>query len=72
MDTRRKTYSVREAAEVIGISTPKTYDLCHAQGFPAIFIGRRIVIPVDRLHAWLDAEAEKGLAGRRTNIEVEE
>lgn len=58
----RKTYSVQEAAKVVGISAPRMYDLVHSQGFPAIFIGKRIIIPRDKLHQWIDAEAEKGYA----------
>jgi len=57
-EVESKTYSVREAAKVLGISLPKVYDLCHAKGFPAIRIGNRIVIPKDRLHQWLDDQLE--------------
>lgn len=63
MEAIRKTYNVEEAAKVLGISRPKMYDLAHARGFPAIFIGRRIVIPVEKFHQWLDDEAEKGYLG---------
>ena len=53
----RKTYNVQEAAMVLGISVPKTYQLCQAKGFPAVRLGARIVIPIDRLDAWLNEQA---------------
>ena len=58
MNTERKTYKVEEAAKVLGISRPRMYDLAHSQGFPAIFIGKRIVIPIDQFHRWMDMQTE--------------
>lgn len=58
MTIERKTYNVSEAARVLGISRPKMYDLCHSRGFPAIFLGRRIVIPAEKFHTWMDEAAE--------------
>ena len=63
MEVVRKTYNVKEAAKVVGISVPKMYDLCHARNFPAIFLGRRIVIPMDKLHEWLETKASEGWGG---------
>lgn len=56
MDINKKTYSVEEAAKVLGISTPKLYQLCHSDGFPAVRLGSRIVIPIDNLDKWLDEQ----------------
>lgn len=58
------TYTVPEIAELIGISTPKAYELVCLDGFPAIRIGRRIVIPKEEFKAWLGAEA-RGEHGRQ-------
>lgn len=55
----RRTYNVAEAARVLGISVPKVYDLCHSRDFPAIFLGKRIIIPKDRFHEWIDEAANK-------------
>ena len=61
--TERKTYKVVEAAKVLGVSTPTMYELYHAKnGPPALFIGRRIVIPVGSFHEWINREAEKSRA----------
>ena len=56
MDIQKKTYNVQEAAKVLGISVPKLYQLCQAEGFPAVRLGTRIVIPIDRLDRWLNAQ----------------
>ena len=48
------TYTVKEAAEAIGVSLPIAYELCSQEGFPAVRVSsKRIVIPVDALNAWL-------------------
>lgn len=39
------TYKPKEAAKVVGVSTPVMYDLRKRADFPAIHIGRAIVIP---------------------------
>jgi excisionase family DNA binding protein len=60
----RRTYTVVEAAQVVGVSRDRMYRLCHAEGFPAIFVSpRRIVIPKCKLHEWLEKEAEKSITG---------
>ena len=51
--------SVREAAELLGISTPLMYQLTHVEGFPAFHIGTRTVISRARLTEWVDAQAAK-------------
>ena len=47
--------NVRELAAVLGISKSAAYTLTHIKDFPVIRLGKRIVIPRDRLKAWLDA-----------------
>ena len=46
--------AVRVAA-VLGISRAGAYELVHSEGFPALKIGSRIVVPKDRLWEWIDA-----------------
>ena len=49
------TLSVEQAAEVLSISTVSLYKLIKKdKTFPAINMGRRIVIPKDNLKKWLD------------------
>jgi len=51
------TITVEEMANVVGVSRPKAYELIHKEGFPAVRIGRRIVIPIDGLKRWLEEQA---------------
>ncbi|MCD8116871.1 MAG: helix-turn-helix domain-containing protein [Oscillospiraceae bacterium] len=53
----------KEAAALIGVGVNRIYQLCHRADFPAVWIGRTCVIPVDGLRRWLDAQAEGGAAG---------
>ena len=45
--------SVPEVAAVLGISRAGAYELARSEGFPALRIGTRIVIPKDELREWI-------------------
>ena len=47
--------NVVQVAAVLGISRAVAYELVHSEGFPALKIGSRIVVPKDRLREWIDA-----------------
>ncbi len=47
--------NVVQVAAVLGISRAGAYELVHSEGFPALKIGSRIVVPKDRLQEWIDA-----------------
>ena len=47
--------TVEEIRDVLHISRTRAYEIIHADDFPAIWLGRRCVIPRDRFLAWLDA-----------------
>lgn len=47
------TMNVKEMAQVLGISLPKAYDLANREDFPALRLGRRIVIPKAEFKEWL-------------------
>lgn len=48
--------SLKEAAEMMGVSLSTVRKLCAETDFPAIRVSpRRIVVPVDALKAWLNA-----------------
>lgn len=56
MSTEKLTYSVEELARSLGISKPVAYELIKREGFPAIRVSeRRIIIPVEALRTWLNA-----------------
>ena len=49
----KMTLSVNEAAELIGISRPKVYDLLRDGTLPCIHVGKKIVIPRQAVIDWL-------------------
>jgi excisionase family DNA binding protein len=50
------TYSVPEAAALLGISSWAAYEAIKRGELPARKIGRRIVVPKIQLDAWLSAK----------------
>ena len=53
------TLSANQVAQVLGISRANAYTLMHSKGFPTIQIGKRMVVPKNKLIEWM----EKQLAG---------
>ena len=51
--------SVPEMAAALGISRAGAYELARSEGFAALRIGNRIVIPKDKLQEWVDKQIEK-------------
>ena len=51
--------SVPEMGAALGISRAGAYELVRSEGFPALRIGTRIVIPKDKLQEWVDKQTEK-------------
>lgn len=48
-------YTVKEAAELCGMSVDMVYELCRRNAFPHIRVSeRRIIVPRRRLEAWLN------------------
>ena len=50
------TLSAPQVAEVLGISRANSYTLMHSVGFPTLTIGKRMVVPKDKLLAWMDEQ----------------
>lgn len=50
-------YNLAQAAEAANVSEPTMRHLVNTEGFPAIRIGRRWVIPVEAFNAWLNQQA---------------
>ena len=51
--------SVPEMGAALRISRAGAYELARSEGFPALRIGTRIVIPKDKLQEWVDKQTEK-------------
>ena len=47
--------NVVQVAAVLGISRAGASELVHSEGFPALKIGSRIVVPKDKLREWIGA-----------------
>lgn len=43
-------------AAMLGISRAGAYTLMRSEGFPTLYIGKRMVVPKDKLLAWLDKQ----------------
>ena len=56
----KMTLSVREAAEMIGISKPKMYELIREGEIPSIHVGKKIVIARQALLDWLSEGDSNG------------
>ena len=50
--------SVDQLAALLGISRAGAYTYVHTDGFPLIRIGKRMLVPRDKLLSWLDAQVE--------------
>jgi excisionase family DNA binding protein len=64
----RTTYDVAEIAALLNVSLPNAYALTRRVGFPVIRFGRRIIIPREAFHRWLERTAfdtESSGAARR-------
>ena len=48
--------SVPEVAAVLGIRRAGAYELVRSDGFPALKIGSRIVVPKEKFIEWVNAQ----------------
>ena len=46
-------------AALLGVSISSMYELMHEKGFPVLRIGSRLVIPKDKLRAWVEQNTGK-------------
>ena len=46
--------NVVQVASVLGFSRAGAYELVHSEGFPALKIGSRIVVPKEKFIAWVE------------------
>ena len=52
------TLTAPEVGEALGISRASAYELVRSKGFPSIRIGTRIIVPKDKLIAWINQQVE--------------
>lgn len=56
----KRTYSVDEVREILGISRRKAYDLCNSDIFKVIRVGRALRVSKVSFDQWLDGSKESG------------
>ena len=49
-----------ELPAMLGISRAGAYALLHSRGFPTLQIGKRLMVPKDKLAAWIDRSTGDG------------
>ena len=59
-DTGKRTYSVAEVREILGISIRKAYELCNSNSFKVIRVGRIVRISKASFDFWLDNDEQNG------------
>ncbi|MCX6021674.1 MAG: helix-turn-helix domain-containing protein [Chloroflexi bacterium] len=62
MDEVRRTYTVREAAEIVGISSGFAYVLAGRGELPVIRLGRKMLVPRDALERWMNQHSAQASA----------
>lgn len=45
--------NAEEISVLLGLSLSATYELMHRSDFPTIYLGRRMVVPIDKYEQWL-------------------
>lgn len=55
----RRFLTIAETAEMLGVSRPTIYKMVHEGKLPAIWLRRRVVIPVGEFEKWVRAESWK-------------
>jgi excisionase family DNA binding protein len=64
MDTEpkvgKRTYSVAEIQDILGICRRKAYELCNADAFKVIRVGRTLRISKSSFDYWLDHYEQVG------------
>ena len=59
LDQLPLTLSAEQVASVLGLSRAKTYELMHSKGFPTLVIGKRLIVPKDKLLCWIDQQTDR-------------
>ena len=53
-ETLPAVLNANELATALGISRAGAYQLLHTESFPTLRIGKRLLVPRDKLNAWID------------------
>jgi len=50
--------NAKQVASLFGISISSAYELMREDGFPSIRIGNRLIVPKDKLMAWIEGQVK--------------
>ena len=50
--------NAKQVAEILGVARNTAYTLMHSEGFPTLHVGRRLLVPKDKLLQWMDDHLE--------------
>ena len=56
-DSEKRSYSVEEAAKILGVSKRSVYKLCSQELFKSVRIGTKLRISKKSFDEWLDGNA---------------
>lgn len=51
-----------QVSEILGISRAGAYNLMHREDFPTLQIGKRMLVPRDKLMVWIERNTGGGAA----------
>ena len=52
------TLNANQVAEILGVARNTAYTLMYSEGFPTLHVGRRLLVPKDKLLQWMDDQLE--------------
>ena len=55
-------YNIPQIAVLLDINVIKAYELAKRKDFPTVRIGRRIVVPKQAFHRWLNDQAQQEMS----------
>ena len=61
-DTMPPVLNATQLSEVLGISRAGAYNLMHREDFPTLQIGKRMLVPRDKLMVWIERNTGGGFA----------
>lgn len=56
---KKRTYTVAEVMDILGVSRKKAYELCNSGSFKIVHIGRSIRVSKTSFDAWLDNQSSQ-------------
>jgi predicted DNA-binding transcriptional regulator AlpA len=52
-------YTVTDIQQILGIGRNSAYKLVAGKGFPAVYVGNRIIVPTDHFEEWICRQTDK-------------